>query len=91
MTDPVEHLARLAGLELTDAERSSLRPRLEVLQSLLDALPEAGQAASDPSRIPCPRRSDEPTGTLDADGHESIGIPESGSWIDMPPVLGDER
>ena len=42
MTDPVEHLARLAGLELTGEERSSLQRHLEALQSLLDSLPEAG-------------------------------------------------
>ena len=91
MTDPVEHLARLAGLELTAEERSSLQAHLEALQSLLDSLPEEGAVTPDPARIPCPRRPDVASGALEAGGYESIGIPGPGAWIDMPPVPGDER
>jgi Asp-tRNA(Asn)/Glu-tRNA(Gln) amidotransferase C subunit len=92
VTDPVDRLAELAGLELSDQERTLLRDRLAVLQTLIDALPDDAPGSA-PVRAapPIPLREDEPGTPLPVDEVVGMMPARERSWLDVPPVREEPR
>lgn len=90
MTDPVEHLARLAGIDLDPGERDRIAHQLNQLQTLIDALPVEVPDAGNPQRVDLPLREDEPRAPLEPDVVAALMSRVSGAWLDLPPVREDE-
>jgi Asp-tRNA(Asn)/Glu-tRNA(Gln) amidotransferase C subunit len=83
----LDHLARLAGLELSPQERLELQRRLALLQDLIRALPDAdpdqGPARNEPRT---PLRSDRPEDALPVEIALRSTASRSDGWLDCPEV-----
>ena len=90
MTDPVDHLARLAGIDLDPGERVRIARHLAELQKLIDALPDDTTEVGNPHAVELSLREDEPGAALPADVVAALFRTNPGSWLDLPPVREDD-
>lgn len=90
MTGDIDHLARLAGIQLDPHEREQLARQLAALQELIDGLPEATQDSGSPGAVDLTLRPDEPAAPLPAGDVEELMLRRVGGWLDLPPVREDE-
>jgi Asp-tRNA(Asn)/Glu-tRNA(Gln) amidotransferase C subunit len=86
VTDPVDRLARLAGLELDPSERERLVRHLAALQTLIDALPEELAEVGNPNAVELVPRPDEPGKPLSLEIVAGLNQFRHGPWVDLPPV-----
>lgn len=86
MTDRVERLARLAGIDLDAAERERLSRHLADLQNLIDALPDETAEPGNPHSVELELREDEPAAPLGLEVVEELLRARHDTWLELPPV-----
>ena len=86
MTDLVDRLARLAGLELDPSERERLVRHLAALQTLIDALPEEFAEVGNPNAVDLVPRPDDAGKPLRLEVVSGLNQFRHGPWVDLPPV-----
>ena len=90
MTDRLDHLARLAGIELDADERDRIKRQLDALQSLIDALPDEVEDVGNPHAVRLPLRADVPEDPLPVEAVEALMPRSRDGWLDLPPVRDRE-
>src|SRR5262245_6248746 len=87
----LRHLARLARLELTDAELETLRPRLQAIIEYVDQLkklPVEGVPPLDNAvDLANPRRPDEPRPGLPAEAALANAPAAAGPYFTVPRII----